>query len=30
MDYSGCVHPIGLTSHKVLYFNKINIDKIIF
>nr|WP_260653095.1 hypothetical protein [Enterococcus mundtii] len=21
---------MGLTSHKVLYFNKINIDKIIF
>lgn len=29
-DYSGCIYPVGLVQDQVLYFNKENIDKILF
>ena len=29
-DYSGCLHPIGLTAEQVFYFNEENIDKVVF
>ncbi|QXE01474.1 DUF4176 domain-containing protein [Terribacillus sp. DMT04] len=29
-DYSACVYPVGLVHDNVLYFNKENIDEVLF
>ncbi|KXT63258.1 DUF4176 domain-containing protein [Lactococcus sp. DD01] len=29
-DYSGAIYPVGLNPEQVLYFNKEDIDKVIF
>ena len=29
-DYSGCIYPVGLDAEQILYFNKDNIDKVLF
>ncbi|WP_373277953.1 DUF4176 domain-containing protein [Amphibacillus sediminis] len=29
-DYSGCLYPQGIVPDNVLYFNKENIDEVVF
>jgi hypothetical protein len=29
-DYSGAIYPLGLDNKKTLYFNKENIDQVVF
>lgn len=29
-DYSGCIYPIGFNIDEIFYFNKDNIDRIVF